>query len=145
MGAIAAWAAKWFFGGGLTKLGQIGVDLYRTKLDAENTTEAKVADLASRSLALDQREAEINASVVVAEQGNWATRWVRPMWAAPFVIWTWKVVVWDAVLNMGTTPDLKGTPATLASIIAVSYFGSRGLEKLIDRWHATRSTITGKR
>lgn len=135
---------SWFFGGGLTKLGQLGLDFYKQKLSAENSTEAQVVDLAKRAAELDARQAELDNQLLITEQGNWVTRWVRPAWALPFVVWTWKVVIWDAVLQWGSTPDLKGTPATLCSIIAVSYFGTRGLEKLMDKWAAIRKLVTGK-
>jgi hypothetical protein len=64
------------------------IDAYRAKLSAENTSQKVAADLAARELAVEQRERELNAQLVVAEQGNWVTRWVRPIWAAPFVIYT---------------------------------------------------------
>lgn len=142
---LAATVMKWFFGGGLSAIGKIGVDAYKAKLDSENTTESKVADLASRTIELDAKEAEINAKVVEVEQGNWFTRWVRPMWAAPFVLWTWKVVVWDAILKLGTTPDLKGTPGYLCLLIAGSYFGERMGSKIVDKIMSYRGALTGKK
>jgi hypothetical protein len=64
------------------------VDAYRVKLSADNTGQKVAADLAARELAVEQRERELNVQLLVAEEGNWFTRWVRPMWAAPFVIYT---------------------------------------------------------
>jgi hypothetical protein len=58
------------------------------------------------------------------------TRWVRPVWAAPFVIYTWKVVIYDKVLALGTTDQLGGLIATLAVTIAGAYFGGRTLENV---------------
>lgn len=105
------------------------LDAYKAKLDRENSKDAIAADLAKRELDLDQRQAELNAQVLVAEQGNIVTRWVRPAWALPYIIWTWKVVVWDTVLGLGSTPELKGMVATLGITIAGAYFGGRTIEK----------------
>lgn len=132
------WAT--LFNGVLGLLGgpfaKAAVDAYRAKLTAENTTEHEVAGLASKALELDNREAEINSRVTIAEQGNWATRWVRPMWAFPFVAWTFKAVFIDKVVCPAlfgytcSTDPLEGMVATLCTTIAVSYFGGRTIEKV---------------
>jgi hypothetical protein len=106
------------------------VDAYRAKLTAENTSQKLAADLAARELAVEEREQELRAALLVVEQGNWMTRWVRPVWAAPFVIYTWKVVIYDKVLALGTTDALSGLIATLAVTIAGAYFGGRTLENV---------------
>lgn len=106
---------------------------YQKKLDAGNTSERIAADIAMRELAVEQRERELAASVVVAEQGNWFTRSVRPLWALPFVIYTWKLVVWDKVLGPwtnGTTDALSGGMETLIVTVAAAYFGGRTIESV---------------
>lgn len=105
------------------------LDAYQAKLTAGNDHDRIVADLVTREAALQQREAELAAQVLVAEQGHWFTRWVRPVWAAPFVFWTWKVVVWDICLGYGSTPELKGITAQLCLAVSVAYFGGRTIEK----------------
>lgn len=102
----------------------------KQKLDAAGSHEARVSELAQKALDLDAREAEVNAKVLIAEQGNAATRWVRPVWAAPFVFWTWKVVVYDLCLGWGSTPELKGVSAQLCIAISIAYFGGRSAEKV---------------
>src|SRR5499426_601638 len=106
------------------------VDAYRAKLQSENTAGKTAADLASRELAVEQRERELDVQLLQAEQGNWFTRMVRPLWAMPFVIYTWKAVVWDKVLGLGATDTLTGFVATLALTIATAYFGGRTIEKV---------------
>lgn len=106
------------------------LDAYKAKLAAGNTSEKIAADLAARSLAVDQREAELQAQIVVAEQGNWMTRCVRPLWSLPFILWTWKVVVWDIMLGLGSTPELKGITANLCLLVAGAYFIGRSGEKI---------------
>jgi hypothetical protein len=106
------------------------VDAYRAKLTADNTSEKVAADLAARELAVEQRERELATQLLVAEQGNWFTRAVRPLWALPFVIYTWKIVIFDKVLALGTTDPLTGFGATLAVTVAAAYFGGRSLENV---------------
>jgi len=106
------------------------VDAYRAKLTAENTSEKIAADPAARELAVEQRRAELAAKLVIAEQGRWYTALPRPLFAFPFVIYVWKVVVWDRVLNLGSTPALTGDVAQWAMIVLTAYFGGRSLEKM---------------
>lgn len=142
--ALGGWFIKLILGGGLAGVGKIAVDLYSKKLDAEGSTQNVVADVTKREIALAEKEVEINGRLLVAEQGNWMTRWVRPMWAAPYVIFTWKIVVWDLVLGLGVTPDIKGFTATLGVTIAASYFGGRSIEKIANVIANTRRGVTGR-
>lgn len=114
--------------GGPVINGLIGV--YKAKLDAGNTSERIAADLAARELAVEQREREVSAQVVLAEQGRWYTALPRPLFAAAFIIYVWKVVVWDKVLGLGTTDALSGDVAQWAMIVLTAYFGGRSLEKV---------------
>lgn len=109
------------------------VDAYKAKLDAGNDRDRIAADLAGRELAVQQREREVAAQIVIAEQGHWFTRSVRPLWALPFVIYTWKLVVWDKVLGgwtNGTTDPLSGGMETLIITVATAYFGGRTIENV---------------
>lgn len=106
------------------------VDAYRVKLSAENTSEKIAADLAARELSVEQREAEVATQVVIAEQGRWYTALPRPLFAFAFVIYVWKVVVWDKVLSLGSTDPLSGDVAQWAMIVLTAYFGGRSLEKV---------------
>lgn len=105
----------------------------KQKLDAEGSHEAVAADLAKRAFDLDQREAEVNASVIIAEQGNIITRSVRPMFAAPFIIFAWKVVVWDKVLGLGTTDPLDPRMWGVFMAVVVAYMGGRSMERVADK------------
>jgi hypothetical protein len=106
------------------------VDAYRAKLDANNKSEKIAADLAARELGVEQRERELAAQVVVAEQGRWFTALPRPLFAFAFVIYVWKVVVWDRVFGLGTTDALGGDVAQWAMIVLTAYFGGRSIEKV---------------
>ena len=110
--------------------GKAAVDAYRAKLSAENTSEKIAADLAARELAVEQREGELATQVVIAEQGRWYTALPRPLFAFVFVIYVWKVVVWDRVLGLDSTAALSGDVAQWAMIVLTAYFGGRSLEKV---------------
>ena len=119
---ILGWLGK-LLGGPFAKA---AVDAYRAKLDAENTSEKIAADLAARELGVEQRE-----------QGRWSTALPRPLFAAAFVIYVWKVVVWDKVLGawtQGSTDPLSGDVAQWAMIVLTAYFGGRSLEKVARVW-----------
>ena len=109
---------------------QKALDAYRAKLTADNTSEKIAADLAARELAVEQRERELATQTVVAEQGRWYTALPRPLFALAFIIYVWKVVVWDKVLGLGSTDPLSGDVAQWAMIVLTAYFGGRSLEKV---------------
>ncbi|HTM74664.1 MAG TPA: hypothetical protein VL198_15665 [Pseudolabrys sp.] len=106
------------------------LDAYRAKLSAENASEKIAADLAARELAVEQRERELASQLVLAEQGRWYTALPRPLFAFAFVIYVWKVVVWDKVLALGSTDQLSGDVAYWATIVLTAYFGGRSIEKV---------------
>jgi len=106
------------------------VDAYRAKLTADSTSEKIAADLAARELSLNERERELATQILLAEQGRWYTALPRPLFAAAFILYAWKVVVWDKVLGWGTTDPLSGDVAQWAMIVLTAYFGGRSLEKV---------------
>ncbi|GGF56838.1 hypothetical protein GCM10007301_15670 [Azorhizobium oxalatiphilum] len=91
------------------------------KLRTQITVEAIKAEVASR---------QSDRDVLVAEQGRWYTAMVRPLLAAPVIIFLWKVIVWDKVLGLGTTDALNGTVADWAGAIVTTYVGGRSVEKV---------------
>ena len=106
------------------------LDAYRARLSTENASEKIAADLAARELAVEQRERELASQSVLAEQGRWYTALPRPLFAFAFVIYVWKVVVWDKVLALGSTDPLSGDVARWATIVLTAYFGGRSIEKV---------------
>lgn len=124
--AIFVWLGN-LLGGPFAKA---AVDAYRARLAAENTSEKVAADLAARELEVEQRERELAAQIVVAEQGRWYTALPRPLFAFAYIIYVWKTVVWDKVLGLGTTDALSGDVAQWAMIVLTAYFGGRSIEKV---------------
>ena len=106
------------------------VDGYRAKLSAENTSDKIAADLAARELDVEARERELATQAVIAEQGRWYTALPRPLFAFAFILYVWKVVVFDKVFGWGTTDPLSGDVSQWATIVLTAYFGGRSLEKV---------------
>lgn len=72
---------------------------------------------------------EARQAVLIAEQGSWMTRWIRPAFAFPFIIYNFKVIVWDKVLGWGVTDDLSASFWQLQMIVMGAYFLTRAYEK----------------
>jgi hypothetical protein len=114
------------------------ISAYKAKLDAANASGAQAADLAKATI-----EAEIEArksanAIIIAEQGRWYTAIIRPLLAAPIVIYLWKVIVWDIVLRLGTTDAIGGDVGVWAGTIVTTYVGGRSLEKIAGTiWRRT--------
>jgi GTA TIM-barrel-like domain len=52
------------------------------------------------------------------------------LFAFAFVIYCWKVVIWDKVMGLGSTPALSGDVSQWATVVLTAYFGGRSLEKV---------------
>lgn len=72
---------------------------------------------------------KVKRDILVAEQANWWTSMIRPLMAAPIIIYMWKVVVWDKVLGLGVTDPLTGSIGEWAGAIVAAYFIARPVEK----------------
>ena len=92
------------------------------KLDAATEKERIEADVAIEQL-------EARAAVLVAEQDNIWTRMIRPMMAFPFIVYLWKVLVWDMTLGLGSTPQLGDQLFWVLTAIVGAFFLTRGLKK----------------
>lgn len=104
------------------------IDGYKAKLAAGNTSENIAADLAARELAVQQVEIQAQTQLRIAEIG----KWYEPDHLASyiFVAYIGKVVVWDVMLGLGSTPAIKGDVASWLGMIAMFLFGKRGIENV---------------
>ena len=117
---------SWLSGGAIEAIGKQLTHAYEIKVSAQND---------KQRIEADKRIAELSAqqAILIAEQGNWLTRWIRPAFALPFVIYINKVIVWDMVLGWGSTPPLSSQMAQLLTVIAGAYFLTRPVEKWIKK------------
>ncbi len=85
----------------------------------------------AQKLAAEKRIALIEAqqAIVVAEQRNRLTRWIRPVIAAPFAIYVWKIIVWDKVFGLGATDPLSAEFHEIMLVVLGAYFLARPFEK----------------
>ena len=82
---------------------------------------------ATKEVQLAEVTAQIDAAskqLLIAEQGHWFTAMIRPLFALPFVIYLWKVIVYDRVFFHAFTYDLTTEQTQLMMVVAASYFGS---------------------
>jgi hypothetical protein len=122
------WLAIISFLGGPVVQGLI--EAYKAKL-AAGTTDKKIAsDLAATEIAAQQNDVTVAASLVLAEQERWWTACIRPLMAAPFVVFTWKVVVIDKVMHLGKTDPLDQNMWSVFMAVVVAYYGGRSIEKV---------------
>lgn len=123
LGLILPFIKSW-----LPSVGQMFVDGYKAKLTADNTTEKIFADLAAKELELQARENDLNGQYRVALLG----RWYEPvnLLAYAIVSYVGKVVVWDTMLGLGSTPAIKGDVATWMGMVMLFLVGKRGIENV---------------
>lgn len=126
MSAVFVWLSRLVTGPVI----DAAIGAYKAKLAAGNERERLAADLAAKELRLEERQRQLNAQLIVAEQGRWYTALPRPLFAYAVVIYFWKVIVWDKVLGLGVTDPLTGPVGDWAGMIMIAYFGGRTVEKV---------------
>jgi hypothetical protein len=103
---------------------------YKAKLDAANSHDRMAADLAMKEIEAEIEARKQASALILAEQGRWYTAIIRPLMAAPVIIYFWKVIVWDKVLGLGTTDPITGMIADWTGMIITAYVGGRSIEKV---------------
>ena len=88
----------------------------QVRLAAEKNDAARVA--------LEGELGVLNArkDVILAAQADPMERWVRIGFALPFVLYIWKLVVWDKLLGWGATDGLSADLWAILYIVLGGYF-----------------------
>jgi hypothetical protein len=104
------------------------IKAYQAKLTAGNTSEKIASDLAARELAVQEVEIKAQTQLRIAQIG----KWYEPEHLASyiFVLYIAKVVVWDTMLGLGSTPAVRGNVGDWLGLIAMFLFGKRGIENV---------------
>jgi hypothetical protein len=104
------------------------LDAYNAHLKAETADARTAADLAAREIAAQTAEANAGYRLKQAEIGH---PW-EPEKLAFYVCLAYfaKCVVFDTMLNLGTTPALKGDVSNWAGMVMGFYFAKRGFENV---------------
>jgi hypothetical protein len=108
------------------------IDAYKARLESENSQDRTAADLAAKAIAAEIEARKSADAIIIAEQGRWYTAIVRPLLAAPVIIYLWKVIVWDKVLGFGTTDPILGDVGIWCGMIVTTYVGGCSLEKIAN-------------
>ena len=124
MTAIFTWLASLITGPLLNK----ALDAYKAKLSAGNDADKIAADLATRELAVQQREIEVQSEYRIASLG----RWYEPdkLMGYAVAVYVGKLLIYDKVLGLGSTDPLGGWIETTANLVVASYFAKRGFENV---------------
>jgi len=115
---------RWVTGGGLSGLADQIRRAYEVKLKAANDSDRIAAEVTIKQL-------EERQSILLAEQRNWLTRLIRPLWVAPFIIYDWKILVIDKALGLGATDDLSQQFWQIQMLMLTFYFAGRPIEKYL--------------
>lgn len=95
---------------------------YEAKLKAKTDIEVLQANMVIAKL-------EAQQSILLAEQSRLLTAWIRPMMALPVVIYVWKLIVWDTILQWGITPNPGEFVNWIVLTVIGAYFLTRPFEK----------------
>ncbi|MEW6645361.1 MAG: hypothetical protein AB1586_33030 [Pseudomonadota bacterium] len=106
------------------------VAAYKARLQALDSRDQKALELAEAEIRAEIAARSEATKLLIAEQGRWYTAMIRPLFAAPFIIFAFKVVVWDKVLGLGVTPGLDPNFWAVFQTIVVSYFGATAVERV---------------
>ncbi len=102
----------------------------RERLAATNTQDHMALDLLQAEIQAEiAARAEAN-KLIIAEQGHWYTAMIRPLFALPFIIFAFKIIVFDKVLHLGVTDALDPKMWGVFQTIVVSYFGATAIERV---------------
>ena len=116
----------------LAFLAKLGIGSIVSRLAAAYEAKQR-AETDREKLAADERikvlEAKRDVLVREAAHGGFAS-WIRPLFALPFVVFVWKVVVWDVVLQQGATDPLSPHMTDIMMVVIGGYFLSRTAEKV---------------
>lgn len=104
------------------------IDAYNLHLKATTTDKQTAANLAGQEIAAQTAETQSITQLKIAQIGH-------PYEPEKLAFYVWltyfaKCVIWDTVLGLGTTPELKGIVGVWCGLIVSFYFVKRGAENV---------------
>lgn len=104
------------------------VDAYQAHLTATTTDKQTAVDLAGKEIAAQTAEINAIGQLKIAQIGHAfePEKLAFYVWLSYFA----KCVIWDTVLGLGTTPELKGAVGIWCGLIVSFYFVKRGAENV---------------
>lgn len=122
------WGMIFSFLGGPVIKGLLSV--YQERLKSINTQDQMALTLLQTEINADITARAEATKLLIAEQGHWYTACIRPLFALPFIIFEFKVVVIDKVLHGGTTDAIDPMMWGVFQTIVISYFGATAVERV---------------
>jgi hypothetical protein len=91
----------------------------------------KNAETQEAKLEAEQHLAWLTAQkeVIISEQRSKLTSWIRPALAFPVVLYVWKLIIWDTILELGVTQN----PGEFVNWIVVTVIGAYMLTRPFER------------
>lgn len=96
---------------------------YSARLEA-TTTERKIEAEETISALEAQQQ------VLLKEMDRGSTAWIRPAFASITIVFWAKLIIWDTVLGLGSTPDPGEFVMWFATLVPTFYFIGRTFEKV---------------
>ncbi len=119
-----------FIGGPIIKA---ALEAYTLRLKAINSQDAMATDLLKKEIDADIAARAEATKILIAEQGHWLTRSVRPVIGWIVIILLAKILVYDKALGdwtHGHTDPLDANLWNVVSAVIYSYFGSTAVERV---------------
>ena len=116
------WLINFLTGSAMSSITTQLKEAYKMRLDAQTNEQKLEADKYIAQLQAQQQ-------VLLAEQGRWYTAWIRPLIALPVVLYVWKLIVWDTMLQWGVTPN----PGDFVNWIVLTVIGAYFLTSPFER------------
>ncbi len=107
----------------ISKLLGIGIPAI---IDSITKEKVKLADAKTEQQKIESKERidilERKKEIILSSQANKIGEWVRVAWALPFIIYVWKLLLWDKVLGWGITDPLSPTLDYILWTVLGGYF-----------------------
>lgn len=107
----------------ISKLLGIGIPAI---IDSITKEKVKLADAKTEQQKIESKERidilERKKEIILNSQANKIGEWVRVAWALPFIIYVWKLLLWDKVLGWGITDPLSPTLDYILWTVLGGYF-----------------------
>lgn len=86
-------------------------------------------------IAADADVARIRARMEAQTQGlwSWLPKLIQALFAVPFLVYIWKLIIWDKVLGWGVTDPIGDYELRVSAIVIGFYFLTSGASTVVDR------------
>lgn len=110
-----------------------GLEAYKAKLQLENSDDQRALKLLEAEINADIAARSEATKILIAEQGHWFTRSVRPTMGWIIIILMAKILLYDKAFGDWTGGHTDGLDPYLWNVVNVviaSYFGSVAVERV---------------